>query len=121
MKTPTFILANVLESESQARILSLNDADFAECPFAHHSQKAEMIEIDCGASQLALTGGHDGQKRATFIGQDHRLALGVAHVAQEAGKVFADQSGGRAMLLMASKADQDTVAGRIVSWNLAAL
>ena len=55
MKTPTFILADVLESKSQARILSLNDADFAECALAHHSQKAEMIEIDYGASQLAFT------------------------------------------------------------------
>jgi acyl-CoA reductase-like NAD-dependent aldehyde dehydrogenase len=80
-----------------------------------------MIEVDCVASQLALTRGHEGQKRVTFIGQDHRLALGVAHVAQEPGKVFADRSGKSAMLLMASKADQDTAAGRIVSWNLGAL
>ncbi len=80
-----------------------------------------MVEIDCGASKLALTGGHEGQERATFIGQDHGLALGVAHVAQEAGKVFADQSGESAMLPIASKADQDTAAERIVSWNLTAL
>ena len=42
----TFILADVFEGESEARVFALNDADFAESTLAHHAQEAEVVEVD---------------------------------------------------------------------------
>lgn len=42
----TFIFADVFEGKCQARVFTLNNANFAKGPLAHDSQKPEMIEID---------------------------------------------------------------------------
>ena len=41
----TFILANVFEGKSQSRVLTFNNADFAESTLAHNSEEAEVVEV----------------------------------------------------------------------------
>jgi hypothetical protein len=43
---PTFIFANVLESERAVGVFAFDYADFAKCALANNAEEAEMVEVD---------------------------------------------------------------------------
>jgi len=43
----TFIFPDILESKGQACIFPLDDPHLPEGTLSHHSQEAEMVEVDC--------------------------------------------------------------------------
>jgi hypothetical protein len=47
---PTFVFSYVLESKCEARILSLDNAHFAERALSDNAQQAEVVEVDCEIS-----------------------------------------------------------------------
>jgi hypothetical protein len=49
-KCPTFIFPDVLESERQACVLPLDNADFAKGTSADDSQETEMVQVHWGQS-----------------------------------------------------------------------
>jgi hypothetical protein len=50
----TFILSYILESECEAGVLALNDADLSERTFADNTQQTKVVEVNCQTEKLAL-------------------------------------------------------------------
>jgi hypothetical protein len=47
----TLIFANVLQREGQASVLPLHNAHLPECTFSYHTEKFEVVEVNCGEEE----------------------------------------------------------------------
>lgn len=49
----TFLFSNILEGKGQTGVLPLNNADLSKRALTHHSQEAEMVQVDYNIERSA--------------------------------------------------------------------